>query len=317
VGINLMYRNLKRHHLTSDSMFGSIVMVAVLIACCAALLQCNEGDLDGREPAASDVPRSIIRNGYKIQLFSSPEEQLRHARAWFSDPLQKRAALEVLIDSFPDAGKVRAEAELELAYLTLGSDYRFATPAQCRAAISQYKQILSDFSDLPFICAKANWYIGWILADLLHERRNAAAYFQTVIDQYPDTALNLKPPVPWVSLVLPQIADRPQAVYERPTYYWGSIALLELVRISEAEADKWSAFQKLYSDYRSRQATGYAIHELLKGPPSLAQKTVPYAKNHLDAMLFSRPLAKEIRGLLKNAELPHQKLRHGRNRGTE
>jgi hypothetical protein len=127
---------------------------------------------------------------------------------------------------------------LNLAYLALGRDYRYASPAQCHIAIGKYKKILSEFSDLPTICAEANWYIGWILADLLDEPGKASTYFQTVVAQYPDITLHLKPAVPWMSLILPQVDKRPQAVYERPIYCWSSIALLELVRTSEKQADK-------------------------------------------------------------------------------
>jgi hypothetical protein len=103
-------------------------------------------------------------------------------------------------------------------------------------------------------------------------------------------------------MVLPQVEKRPQAVYERPRYYWSSIALLELVRTSERQDDKWSAFEKLYTDHRSSQATEYAIRELLSGSASLRRKTAAYAEQHLKAMMFSGPMAKEIHALLHNAD---------------
>ena len=156
------------------------------------------------------------------------------------------------------------------------------------------------------ICAEANWYIGWILADLLDKPGEAAAYYYIVIEKYPATTLNLKSVVPWVSLVLPQIEQRPQAVYERPMYYWASVALLELVRNSEVEADKWSAFTKLCTDFGDSRVTLYAIRELLSGSPTLRRKTADFVKRHLKATLFSAPLEKEIRKLLNAFDRQNQ-----------
>ncbi len=272
----------------------------VLIMFCILVVQCNQHSPVEQKSRAT-APKMVVQDGYAIQLFTSPEEQLRYARAWFSDPQEKRAALKVLIANFPDASQARAESELEMAYLALGSDYRFATPDECRRAIDQYQRVLNVYHDMPFISAKANWYIGWILGDLLKQPREAIAYYQAIVANFPETTLNLKPPVPWVSMVLPQIADRPREVYERPAYFWAGIALLEIIRLSDINAEKWSAFQKLWSDYRDSLATAYAIRELINGPPTLVQKTAVYARAHLDAKDISGPLEKEIRAALRNA----------------
>ena len=316
VRISAMNGILNHSHQTTNSVVGGILIVAVLIGCCIGIVQCSRADLDEKRDTAQ-VPQTVIRGGYTIQVFSTPEEQLRHALVWFPDPHEKKASLEVLIDTFPDARNVCAEAELELAYMALGPDYRIASPAQCQTAIDKYKKILTEFPDLPDICAEANWYVGWILADLLGEPGKAAAYYHEVVEKYPATTLNLKSAVPWVSLVLPQLEQRPQAVYERPKYYWASIALLELVRSSETEADKWSAFIKLYTKYRDSRATSYAIRELLNGAPTLRRKTVAYANRHLNATLFSAPMEKEIRKLLNTFDLPGRQLQHGQNQGAE
>jgi hypothetical protein len=280
-------------YLTRDILF----FVVVLIAYGAIAIQCKGEGMGGAETKAAS-PRSVVRDGFTIALLETPEAQLRHAQARFADPLEKKASLAVVIDQFPTAREVRASAEMELAYLTLGTDYRFATPEQCRMAIEAYRQVVVDHADLPAVCAKANWYIGWILADLLNERGEAATYFLAIIDTYPDAKLSLTPPVPWVSLVLPQSKDRPQTVYDRPTHFWGSLALLELIRIRDTEAEKWLAFTELYARYPTSLATAYAMRELLMGSSWLARKTVAYAKTHLTAMRFRRPLADEIPKLL-------------------
>lgn len=274
-----------------------LLLVVVLLSGCACLIQCKGGQGGGAR-ATAPTPRTVVRDGFTIEILDTPEAQLRSALARFSDPREKNASLEVVIEQFPHAREVRAAAEMELAYLTLGSDYRFATPAQCRKAIQAYRRILMDHADLPAVCAKANWYIGWILADLLHQRHEAATCFESIVDNYPDAKLSLRPPVPWVSLVLPQSEDRPQTVYDRPTRFWGSLALLELIRLSEADADKWNAFRRLYARYPRSLATATALRELLMGSPPLARKIVPYARNHLSGMHFRRPLIDEIPKLI-------------------
>ena len=275
----------------------SFFVVLLLVACCIGAIHCSRPE-SGNPVSPTVQVNTVTRNGYTIQLFPAAEDQLRHAQGWFSDPKEKKAALEVLIQVFPDDKVVRAEAELELAYIALGSDYRFATPDECRSAIDKYHRILKDYAHLPDVSAKANWYIGWILADLLNEPRKAAVYYQTVVDRYPKATLSLKSPVPWVSLVLPQVEDRPKAVYQRPIYYWASLALLELVRNSEDADDALIAFKTLYTDFRGSQATGYAIRDLLKDRQNLVGQIAPYAKEYLEAKLFTRSMEKEVRELL-------------------
>ncbi len=311
-----MNGNGKHPYHSSDSVLGAIVLMYLLVVCCMGIVQCRKAAVDDVKPTPK-ILRTVVRNGYAIQLFSTPDEQLRQALRWFPDLHEKKASLEVVMDAFPEARNAHAEARLDLAYLALGRDYRYTTPAQCHTAIGKYEKILSEFSDLPAICAKANWYIGWILADLLDEPGKAAAYFQTVVERYPDTTVHFKCAVPWVSLVLPQVAKRTQAVYERPRYYWSSIALLELVRTSERQADKWSAFEKLVTDHSSRQATGFAVRELLSGSPSMRRKTAAFVKQHLKAMMSSSPVAKDIHELLQKADLlePHSHIRQ--NPGAE
>ncbi len=284
-----------------SSAFQATVFTGLVTACCFLFLHCEKQDSATPEPMVQ-IQRSLVKKGYTIPLFSSPEEQLRYAKRWFSDPKEKKAALETLIENFTGDIGVRAEAELELAYLALGADYRFASRRECGLAIDHYKKVMERYSDMPGIRAKAIWYIGWIFSDLLNDRQQAAVYYQKVVDEYPKVTLSIKPPVPWVSLVLPQIEDRPKAVYARRNYYWASIALLELVRIHDDETKKWSAFEMLYSDYRSSLATEYAIRDLLKGSPEMVRRTVPYAKSHLESVLFHRAIAREISRLIEDMD---------------
>jgi hypothetical protein len=289
--------NLKPKREVRASQCKALRFALVFIISCAWLLHCKGEETGARLKVPT--PNTIVRDGFEIELLGSPEAQLRYALARFDDPRAKKASLEVVIDQFPHDQAVRAAAEMELAYLILGADYRFATQGQCHRAIEAYRRVLVDHAELPAVCAKANWYIGWILAELLEAPREAATYFLTIVDTYPDAKQSLIPPVPWVSLVLPQSEDRPQTVYDRPTHFWGSLALLEMIRLGETDGEKWAAFRRLHTRYPRSLATAYAMRELLMGSPALARKTVPYAKTHLKAMYFRRPLADEIPKLIE------------------
>jgi hypothetical protein len=73
----------------------------------------------------------------------------------------------------------------------------------------------------------------------------------------------------------------------------------------------------LYADHRSSQATAYATRELLSGTPSLRRKTAACAKQHLDAMMFSGPVVKDIHELLQNADLLEPQPYNRQNPGAE
>lgn len=263
---------------------------------------CYAGSLpDSKAPFSNSNPKTVVRNGYTIEIFETAQDQLRYARAWFSDPLEKQAALEVLIAQYPQPADVRAEAELELAYLALGGDYRFAGERACRNALRQYERIAAQFSDLPDIAAKAHWYMGWIYADLLRQKKDALAHYHIIVARYPDAVLKLEPPVPWVSLVLPRNADRPPAVYESPVYPWRSMALLEIIRNSDDDEEKWTAFERLWARDQVGTITGHALLALLRGSPTLGQRASGPARIYLQTQPAGRSLAKEMRTVLPPA----------------
>lgn len=275
---------------------------------CGLLMLSGAAATHGDSPSDTDdfssgsAHRTVTRNGYDIYIFDSAEEQRRYARTWCFDPLKKQAALEALIEYFPEAKSICAEAELELAYLVLGPDYRFANRSACLKAIEKYRQIAARFSEMPDISAKAHWYMGWIYADLLNQKSRALTHFQMIVSHYPDAALKREFSVPLVSLVLPHVVNDPQTVYERPVYSWRSMALLEIIRNTEDEGAKWAAFEKLWSDDCGGPATGPALKHLLHGSQVLRQKAAEFAQHYLQARLFSQPLAEEISQVLYEAD---------------
>ncbi len=244
--------------------------------------------------SSRSVRKTVLRNGYDIEIFDSAEAQWRYARACYFDPKKKQAALEVLVEFYPTAKLIRAEAELELAYMTLGADYRFANRIACLSAIEKYRRITDEFSELPAVEAKAHWYMGWIYADLLGQKSRALAHYQTIVSHYPNAAFKLESPVPWLTLVLPQPPEERQRIYEHSVYSWRSIALLEIIRNTKDEKAQWTALKMLWSDDRNGPATGPALKHLLRESHTLRQKASAITRSALEARLFSPPIAKEI-----------------------
>lgn len=291
-----------------------IAFMILLIVSGALLVQCFQPPTDTPEDTTISK-QSITRDGYIIELFATPEQQLQYTRKWYCDPGGKRTALELLIKRFPEAKSIRAEAELDLAYLTLGEDYRFADQAACLRAVKKYQKITSQYAGLLSVCAKACWYMGWIYTDILKQKRKGLAYYQIIVKRYPDAILTLSPPVPWAGKVLPQAIEKPKPVYQYPIYKWRNIALLEIIRNSDNEDEKWTAFEELWSHERDSLAMGYAFRFLIKDSSSLAQKTAAKASEYLKTRQFSPPIAEEVRIALESLKFKaHPSPKKGRLR---
>lgn len=259
---------------------------------------CEQHQTD-RTEIRNSVPVTVSRDGYTVCAYQTVEEQLRYARGWFSDPQEKRLALQVLLEHYPEPRVIRGQAELELAYLALGHDYRLADPTACRQALECYARVISMYEDLPSICAKAYWYMGWILTDLLQERRRGIDKYWVVVDRYPDEIMRLEPAPPWVRLVLPKVQNKERAVYEQPAYYWRSIALLEIIRRSDSLEERRHAFQILWLHDSTSLAAGFALLELLCSTPAPAGEISEYAWSYLECGNPTRSLAEDIQKSLE------------------
>ena len=250
-------------------------------------------------PAAAQTPNSakpevVVCNGREILRFDTPEEQLRYARGWLADPAEKRAALTVLLDHFDEPVAIRAQAELELAYLELGSDYRTAGRKACEKAIAQYNRIIKYYTGHPSVCAKAHWHLGWIYADLLRRPEQGLVHYRIITARYADAQMRLEPPVPWVSLVLPQITEKTPAVYERPTYAWAAMALLEIVRHSRDTTERVRALETVMVSHGESLAAAYALRLALTQPDPLGRKAARYAERLLAGARLNQPLKTDI-----------------------
>jgi hypothetical protein len=269
--------------------------VTVLLLLVGAMLtQCGQPPAEPVE-SQEKYTETISCNGYLIPLFSSAEAQLRYARSRFSDPDERRAALEMVIKRFPEGKAVRAEADLEMAYLKLGMDHRFADRNTCMQALDAYRRIITRFPDIPEICAKAHWYMGWIHADLLNQKREAITHYRTVYRCYPEARLKIESPVTWVVLVMPQIKTEIKTVDKQKDRYWASRALLEIIRNSVREKEREAAFQALWSNYRTSLATGYALCALLNGSAPVSPEAIRCASAYIEEQNPCQPLTDEIR----------------------
>lgn len=240
---------------------------------------------------------SVVQvGGFQVPVFPTAEEQLNYTHSWFESLEEKKAALVAVARFFPKATEQKGAAALDLAYLTLGRDYRLATTENCKEAIDRYQQIVKEFHDLPQICAKATWYIGWISCDLLRDCRKGLTMYRTVVNNYPDERLNLTPTVPWVTFIIPKNS----AVKEDQTTaipLWADLARIEIIRHADTAATAEKAFFEIWNGDRNKQVEGIALKLLLQRP-DLRRKIVPYAETYLQQTSVDTALQNDIRSVL-------------------
>ncbi len=223
---------------------------------------CSESSVD---ELLSRKEQSFIEVGEtKVPVFTTAVEQLNYTRSWFADIQEKRAALQAFSQLFPQERKMKGVAALDLAYLQLGNDFRFAPEHSCFAAIKDYRIILSEYKDIDEISAKALWYIGWIYTNLLNKKEKGLTTFAELVEMYPEENVSLLPPAPWVSIIYEADESINTALYNRPVNHWAALALLEIVKHSGNGEEAWNAFEVLWLNYRQDKATGFALKAILK-----------------------------------------------------
>jgi len=241
----------------------------------------------------SELP-IISFHGFKIPQFPTAQGQLNFAKSGFSNPEEKKAALEILFKIFPDAKLQCGNAALYLAYMNLGYDYRFAADQDYYNAIAAYKDVIKNFTDQPEILVKAFWYLGWIHCDLLNQKKQGISYFQHIVKKYPNLKMGISSPVPWVSLVYPLTDKADQIVKQVSNKQWASLALLEIIRHSTDRVEIFNAFDILWKDYPGTVSTGLAIKLLLKDK-NKARKVIPYIEKYLALNIANSFLTREIK----------------------
>jgi hypothetical protein len=251
----------------------SLSLMVSILSYCTAEDPGNRWD-QGKKPF-----KTKTYENHDIPVFQTALKQLNYALTRYSDDEEKASALRVVLELFPQARRESAEACLALAYLTLGSDFRFADISTCRRTIGYYEKIIGDFPDMPGICAKALWYIGWIYTDLLKERRKGIETYRKVVAQYPDEGFLPFPRLAWqASFVDGEKEIQPLAEKE----FWAALALLEIIRCADHADEKLMAGKKLIQSYPSCLSTGYAVLILLD-EPALEEQVFEMAKACLNS----------------------------------
>lgn len=222
---------------------------------------------DGRtsgDPPAVEEQATIVIDGIGVPVFSTAEEQLNYTRSWFAEKDGKRAALKALIALHPRKRELCGLASLELAYMRLGDDYRFAHENGAFDALASYDDILAEYADFPEIMAKALWYKGWISIDLLYDRQAGLAAYRRLVRQYPHQQILPLPAAPWVSLIYPGEAQGDGATDIRMENSWAALALVEIIKHTEKSDAAWETFVRLWREYRHDVATGFALRLVLR-----------------------------------------------------
>jgi hypothetical protein len=233
----------------------SILLLAVLLISCSEVPSENS-EADEKQPF-------IDIDGRRVPTFITAEEQLNYTRSWFAETDDKKAALRALVRLYPEKRQYCALAELDLAYLELGTDYRFAPEHAAFAAIKAYKDVLRNYAEFPHIQAKAYWYIAWIYADLLHDMHKGLEYYHRLAQSFPDEQVALLPSAPWVSIIYPDEEAIGKALYSPPGNYWAALALVEIIRYNENDEVAWKSMQSLWQNYRETVSVGFGLRLIL------------------------------------------------------
>ncbi len=253
----------------------------------------------GSEPAFLPIPRAelptISFNGFDLPKFPTAQGQLNFAKSWFEDGNEKKAALLIVSKLFPRARLQCGNADLALAYMNLGEDYRFASRSDFLKAITDYRKLLDQYRNQPGILAKAHWYLGWIHCELLGEKQKGLVHFKIIVTQYPGATMELSSPVPWVSLVYPLDPAKEKSDTGISKKHWAGIALLEIIRNAPPD-EAIMAFDALWQGYKNSVETGFALKLMLE-KPLLAEHSRSHVPAFLAQNIATPYLAKEIQTL--------------------
>ena len=231
--------------------------------------------------------------GFKIPKFPTALGQLNYAKSGFVDSKEKKAALEIISFLFPESRVQCGHAALNLAYMKLGYDYRFANQYDFHNAIISYHKVIQNYKKYPQILVNANWYLGWIHCDLLNSKNTGVEYFWHIVKTWPEIKMGISSPVPWVSLVYPSKEKSDQSLNNKANVYWAGISLLEIIRHTEKKEESLKAFDLLWEKYNKTILTGLALNLMLE-KNELKAKIVPFVKPYLELNVANKYLARQI-----------------------
>ena len=221
-------------HIRLTPLSKSLPLQMLFLGALLILLTCSCKQNSEEKPSINNNISYEDIDGFDIPRLETANEQLAFARASIDNRLQKIAAFKAVTQFFPQAESQKGFAALEIAYLQLGDDYRLARPEECKYAAEQYLHIAQQYEELPEIAAKALWYHGWILSDLLQEIPAGTQSYYDLIQRYSDEKISVLPPAPWTTMNLDEETRTHQPYLAKTAVTWGEMAYLELIRNTSA-----------------------------------------------------------------------------------
>lgn len=182
---------------------------------------------------------------FEVPRLPSASEQLHFAKIAATDLPHQIALLKAVEQFFPKEKNEVGQADLEITYLQLGSDYRRNSSESLKNTARSYLTIATNHKDIPAVAAKALWYHGWVETDLLKQTSVGRASYQNIIDQYPYEQVSLSPVISWTSINLEQKPTKPATDSSQSPLTWSDLAFLELIRHAKNGAsslDQYRAF---------------------------------------------------------------------------
>ena len=246
----------------ASDVMGMLYLIVLTALFFLPLSGCKDSSPEQQVPTKQQG--AVLIDEIAIPILPSSEEQFNYTRSWFAEKQVKRAALQAYIQLHPENRRNCGLAALDLAYLELGDDYRFASDMAYFKALDAYNAILAEYAGFPEIMAKALWYIGWISTDLLYDREKGLSSYRRVVEEYPMERVSLLPPAPWVSIIYPREDPGENAARLPPGNSWAALALVEIIKHTEDPEAAWTSFLRLWHDYRNDVAIGFALRHVLR-----------------------------------------------------
>ncbi len=241
---------------TSAKKYVTIILFFILL-----LTACQPSPV-AEKPAESPY-KSILVDTIHIPILSTPKEQLAYARSTFATTAEKVAALRAMKLLHPTERQFVGMAELELAFLQLGDDYRMASDHQLSLTRQRYLEILDEFSDFPDIAAKVLWYLGWISCDLQGDKQNGLYYYQRIPDLYPKARLNFLTASPWLTIFIVDKSKIHQPYSPESVLTWADLALLEIIRNTTDRDQAWRSLTVIQDGKANDVFKGLALKVLI------------------------------------------------------
>lgn len=262
------------------------------------LITCSCTPQEDIVPPQAPETTHIQIDGFTVPQLPSAAEQLFFART--SDALlpQRIALFKAVAILFTDKRTQIGLAELEIAYLSLGTDYRLSPPSQQQSTAEKYLIIATNYQDIPEVAAKALWYHGWITADLLGQKIKAMDSFLKTIKSYPDQPISRSPVVPWTSINIEQSSTSPPSNSTQAPLTWAGLAYLELVRHGQNAEECLNYYRSLIK-YSSEKTLVFAALKLLATRSDLDSRLLSVIKTEIIRAGFEQKEAQTLTALLK------------------